>query len=737
MFLMNVGRKFAAMSAITVSICTPFVMAAEFNAQGNPLAFNNTRAQKVSEVGSASLTDGTYPVGTAFLYSNVITIGGQQIDALVTLEADPTQSITDFDSTRNPYSGTVDVGEANAITDAVDYFQPLFSWGESSSATFSVKFIEGDTFGEPTSPAGVPATLLNIFVNSYDLDKSGSGSGKQYSDFTNITGYTLSRDSKLVVEAVTPNVSRFIPKDLEPDNIQSAPGTIVGDQYRVRVSFASVSDFRFDVGEASSSGLAYYGIDFSEGPTFTNASFSVGAAVNPEGSGTASCTPSAVSAGGESTCTASASDGYVFAGWTGDCAFSTSSTCSLTGIQGDTYSIAQFVESGISYSVTASANPPSGGTVTCNPSSLDAGASSVCTAVPNEGYVFAEWSGACAGQSSAQCDLDNVASNLESTAVFEVASASISLAKTLFKTGEGSCGAATDELVHVDAERQPVDVTWCYEVVNTGNVPLTTPQITDVDLGLNLSNPDSGSLPLMPGSSLLFVYNETGRVDTIVSSATVMMSLENTDGDTVTDSDSASFAYVFDPPSGLKLGTFNGRDRVLWTMVWINDNPVNADGVIITDRIAAGMTYVPGTLSCEARGSTQISGGSCSDSQNFTAPDLLSIEANFGPDFSASDEQSADNELLISFEVLVDDLSSEQSLENQATVSWDPDGPGGATELTGSTDADDSTAALEPASVFFRPTASPAPIPTLPLGGLLTLVGVLGLVASRRASGLG
>ena len=64
---------------------------------GAAFSFGGTPT-KIAGTGSA--------VNTAYLYSNVITIGGQQIDAIVTLTGLSGATLDSFDSTANPYANT-------------------------------------------------------------------------------------------------------------------------------------------------------------------------------------------------------------------------------------------------------------------------------------------------------------------------------------------------------------------------------------------------------------------------------------------------------------------------------------------------------------------------------------------------------------------------------------------------------------------------------------------------------
>lgn len=69
------------------------------------------------------------------------------------------------------------------------------------------------------------------------------------------------------------------------------------------------------------------------------------------------------------------------------------------------------------YSIAASAQPSAGGSATCAASTVAQGASVTCTATANAGYLFQEWTGACAGQALA-CSLSNVTAHQTSAALF-------------------------------------------------------------------------------------------------------------------------------------------------------------------------------------------------------------------------------------------------------------------------------------------------------------------------------
>ncbi len=93
--------------------------------------------------------------------------------------------------------------------------------------------------------------------------------------------------------------------------------------------------------------------------------------------------------GSTATLTATRAIGYVFSGWSGDASGTTSPVSVVVNANKNV--VANFVAT--SYTLTTSAAPVAGGTVTGG-GSYGAGATATITAVPAAGYTFAGWSGA-------------------------------------------------------------------------------------------------------------------------------------------------------------------------------------------------------------------------------------------------------------------------------------------------------------------------------------------------------
>jgi hypothetical protein len=200
--------------------------------------------------------------------------------------------------------------------------------------------------------------------------------------------------------------------------------------------------------------------------------------------------------------------------------------------------------------------------------------------------------------------------------------------------------------------------------------------------------------------------------------------------------DAAVFAYVFDPPFGLKTGRLlSGQPVIRWTMVWINGSPIIANGVVITDSPPAGTTY-QGNLFCTPKGSTTVS--QCSFEARSTAfpRGRVKVISNIGPDYGSATEATAANELLIGFDVTLDDATISRSYLNQGNSSWDPTGAG--TPILGITDDPSINGVDNPTPVIVPGTSPAAGIPTLSEWGVIVLsalMGLFGLVQIRRRNG--
>ena len=129
--------------------------------------------------------------------------------------------------------------------------------------------------------------------------------------------------------------------------------------------------------------------------SFTLNSYTITATASPAAGGSVSCTPNPVNHGSNSVCTATANTGYSFANFSGDC--TGASPCTLTNVTSNKTVTASFTLN--SYTITATANPVAGGTVSCAPNPVNFGSNSVCTFSTMSGYT-ASVGGSCGGSVS-------------------------------------------------------------------------------------------------------------------------------------------------------------------------------------------------------------------------------------------------------------------------------------------------------------------------------------------------
>lgn len=152
---------------------------------------------------------------------------------------------------------------------------------------------------------------------------------------------------------------------------------------------------------------------------------------------------------------------------------------------------------------------------------------------------------------------------------------------------------------------------------------------------------------------------------------------------------------------------------------------------LIADAIPAGTAYVEGSLSCVAKGSTHL------DFCNFETPAAnpprgrILAQADFAADLGATDAATASHELVISFDVTIDDPDVVQVFENQGTLECNCGGNGPTVVVSDdpTQDGDDDPTVVE--------VVSPVPmvVPAMTRGGLYLLIlltGLLGLALVRR-----
>lgn len=260
----------------------------------------------------------------AFRYSNVITIGGVQIDALVSVVSLLNSS---DESDVNP--GTVDrIDDNDNSTDLeVDFWNVSATDGEEGYVVFDVQFV--------ASGSSTPVNLQNVSITVTDVDNN------QFVQFSGLASYRLANSRMATdVQAYTGSASFSAGGVTQTPTIPSgsvrffASGSSSSSDtlaervlHHVEVNYLEVSTVRIRLGSYEMNG-ASFGVEFSVNPSFvspitvtsanvTQPSFTKTYDAN-SGTGTV---PTPVSGTGSLTVSGSTSNpgisktGYVFSGW--------------------------------------------------------------------------------------------------------------------------------------------------------------------------------------------------------------------------------------------------------------------------------------------------------------------------------------------------------------------------------------------------------------------------------------
>ncbi|MBJ7901194.1 MAG: hypothetical protein GC158_15030 [Cyanobacteria bacterium RI_101] len=237
-------------------------MTSVFDNQGQALSFGGTPTR---------ITDTGPNLNSRVLFTNVRTIDGQQIDAIVTVTNLRNATITGFD--------TVD-GSTNAAPLISNTTENVLSLNTDIGAgggdvTIKVDFILGGSYNATTNPNGTTVILQNVIVNSYDIDGvagSSSTNNLQYQEFSGAAQYSIvsAGNGGKLTATQSGGTTRF--QTSQGGNTTAGPGTNGGDIIRVQAKYDSLSSFTLVTGGGTSGGaggVAYYYLDFSSGPAFS------------------------------------------------------------------------------------------------------------------------------------------------------------------------------------------------------------------------------------------------------------------------------------------------------------------------------------------------------------------------------------------------------------------------------------------------------------------------------------
>ncbi|WP_333820814.1 InlB B-repeat-containing protein [Ohtaekwangia sp.] len=188
------------------------------------------------------------------------------------------------------------------------------------------------------------------------------------------------------------------------------------------------------LGDINVFGRVYLGTGVARGIVYWDdlTKYTLTAAASPDAGGSVTGTGT-YAIGTTVTLTATPSPGYTFTGWSGDATGSASSiTVAMDGNKNVTANF-QKQPDAIKYTLTATASPSEGGSVS-GAGSYDAGSQAALTATPAAGYTFTGWSGDVTGTETSVTVTMN--SNKTVTANFSITS--FTLSATVVPTVGGS-----------------------------------------------------------------------------------------------------------------------------------------------------------------------------------------------------------------------------------------------------------------------------------------------------------
>ncbi len=174
------------------------------------------------------------------------------------------------------------------------------------------------------------------------------------------------------------------------------------------------------------------------------------------------------------------------------------------------------------------------------------------------------------------------------------------------------------------------------------------------------------------------------------------------------------------PPSGSKTVRFVSQNLLEWRMAWINSDNTLPLAIRVRDPIPSGVTYIAGSVACNALGSSVVA--SCIYDAGTNA---IVVNATLGPDAGKFIEALAANPLVITFRTSVS--AGNALVTNVAVCYWDANGNGDV--------GDDVSAGQVPLSALAQYGITSVPLDDarmlLALAVLLALAG-LGNLRRRR-----
>lgn len=229
-----------------------------FDVNNGSLLFNQPTIQRLNG----------QTAGSIILFTNVITINGQQIDAVVTIVDNINTTIDALDTAVPGTPPLLGAPGAPAGNDWFDFIvqeippPPAIVPAATDLSTIRFDFIQGGSYNNITN-VGVNVLLKNVVVNSYDIDNG------QFQEFSGFSSYVISNSSHLEIFASPNSFTRF--QDRVPNlSDNSSLGTATSDQFRITAFYDEINSFEIKAGTNKTT-PAYFYLDFSLGPAWNNA----------------------------------------------------------------------------------------------------------------------------------------------------------------------------------------------------------------------------------------------------------------------------------------------------------------------------------------------------------------------------------------------------------------------------------------------------------------------------------
>ncbi len=188
-------------------------------------------------------------VGAQYVYRNVIVVGGQAIDAVVSIDAIDT--------------GVTIVAVDNATGGSLSNFQPTTTSTAGGGVTYKFDFYKHVDAGSPTETV----ILQNVKVNAYDMD--GSGSMHEYQQFQGFTSYTLDATTRLQAIVGANGFTSF--QDTSGVNATdpiSKSNLSLGPLNHAQMTYNSISSFYYKAGMTASGSGRLSSLEFATGTAF-------------------------------------------------------------------------------------------------------------------------------------------------------------------------------------------------------------------------------------------------------------------------------------------------------------------------------------------------------------------------------------------------------------------------------------------------------------------------------------